>query len=205
MAEFKPSAIPILGKQPPVIAGAFVDIVRYLFSNDENIEQKDLKSLVWNPDAKLSGILIETAERWSTNNTQQRPAVFFKRGPWEYQQIGIGDRYQGPPEETGFAEAVQMVGCAGSHEIRCVGRTNWEAELIATEIMRHFIGFSSVIREQLCLNKFRVKSIGQITKFDESSEHEFVPVTLEYMFVDNWKLLRQTPEWARTVQIMTYQ
>ena len=43
-----------------------------------------------------------------------------------------------------------------------------------------------------------MKAVGQINRFEESSEHFVVPVSVAYAFWHTWKLLRQTPEWMRT-------
>jgi len=177
--------------------GAFLTIVRRHFSEPENLEVPELRHYVWNKDDKESRILIEPVYRWNPTNVQQRPAVIVKRGPWKFTQLGLGNRLHGTPEQDGYAEERQVVAVIGSHTFFCIGTTGLEADEIAMEVVNVLLGFSQVIREQFCLGKFLVSDIAPVSKVDECQDHFGVPVNVEYMMQWNWKLLRQSPIWAR--------
>jgi len=192
------SSIPKTGVKPHIINGAFLQICRAVFSSSETISEESLKRYIWHPDSKISRILIESMYRWKTEDVQERPAVLVKRGPWKIGRLGIADEIMSGIEDTGFEEAQHIVATSGGHVFQCLGTTGLEAELLGTEIYRTLLGFSKVIREQLCLGKFQVEAIGEIKRFDESHVHFVVPVTVTYEAFTHWELLRQTPEWMRT-------
>jgi len=177
--------------------GAFLTIIRRHFAQAENIEVPELQHYVWNTDDRLSKILIEPVYRWNPTNIQQRPAVIVKRGPWKFEQIGIGSRLLGATEVEGYAEDAHVVAVAGTHTFFCIGTTGLEAEEIAQEVVNCLLGFLQVIREQLCLGRFFVSDIPAVGKIDECQDHFAVPVNVEYSLQWNWRLLRQAPIWAR--------
>ena len=186
------------GIKPHIITGGLVQMIRALFSDPGNIEETMLKSYLWNSDPKISRILIEAVYNWRTETVQERPAVIVKRGNWTIGKVAIGDAYSGP-RETGFEENQHVVSGSGSHNLFCLALTGAQAELLSTEVYQHLLGFLAVIREQFCLDDFRVTSIGEVGRFEESHTHFVVPVTATYKFTITWDLLRQTPEWARTM------
>lgn len=178
--------------------GAFVTLMRRHFAQATSIEVPELQHYTWDADEKLSKILIESVYRWNPTNIQQRPAVIVKRGPWKFNQLGIGNRYHGSPEPDGYAEDQHVVGVMGTHSFFCLGTTGNEADVIAMEAVNCLLGFSQVIREQFCLGRFFVSDIGPVSKVDECQDHFGVPVNVEYSMQWNWKLIRQGPIWART-------
>lgn len=192
------TAIEQMGIKPHLINGSLVNMIRWLFSTPENIENENLKERIWSNKPEYSKILIEAVYRWKPEDIQQRPAVIVKRGAWKLSKLGMGDRRHGPPEATGFTEAYQTIAGAGTHTFFCLGNSGLEAEEVGEEVYGFLLGFSAVIREQLCLGIFQVAEIGEVARFEESHDHFVVPVSVSYNFQLNWKLLRQTPEWMRT-------
>lgn len=198
MAYEQDSSICATGETPLILTGVFIQILRNLFSTPDNIENTNVKPYLWNKDPKLTRILIEEVYNWTPENIQQRPAILVKRQDWKTRKIAIADKIHGPPSETGFDEAQQLVNITGGHTMFCLGTTGAQAELIGTEVYLCLIGFSMVIREQFRLGLFAVSGIGAVTKFDECAEHFAVPVNVEYEFSHSWRLVRQSPEWMRT-------
>lgn len=177
--------------------GAFITLIRRHFSSAENIECESLKNYAWSSDDKVSRILIEPVYKWKPEVIQQRPAVIVKRGPWKIQQMGIGSKVHGEPELDGYAEAEQQVLVAGTHTFFCIGTTGLEAEEVGIEVAHCLLCFMELIRTQFCLGRFIVADIAPVSKLDECQDHFGVPVNVEYMLQWNWKLLRQSPIWAR--------
>lgn len=200
MALELPSSIEQTGLKPHIVTGVLVQICRAIFSDPETIEEPNLKRYLWNPDPKLSRIQIESIYRYKTEDVQERPAVIVKRGNWVIEKLAIGDAYNAPLE-TGFEENSHIVVGKGTHTMFCLGTTGLEAELVGTEVYQALLGFLAVIRKQFCFAEFRVQQIGEIGRFEESSVHFAVPITVTYKFFIRWKLLRQTPEWARSLII----
>ena len=177
--------------------GALLTVIRRHFAVGRNLEVPELRHYVWDKNDKLSKILIEPVYRWNPTNIQQRPAVIVKRGPWKFQQLGLGNRLHNAPEDDGYAEERHTVAVAGTHTFFCIGTTGLEAEEIAQEVVNCLLCFSQVIREQLCLGRFFLSDVPPVSKVDECQDHYGVPVNVEYMMQWSWRLLRQAPIWAR--------
>lgn len=204
MAEIDTLPIP----EPPVafqsqapnlytLSGALLTVVRRHFAQPENIEVPELRHYSWDIDDKLSKILIEPVYRWKPTDIQQRPAVIVKRGPWKVGQLGIGNRLLGGQELEGNAEDQHQVMVTGTHSFFCLGTAGLEAEEIAMEVVNCLMCFSQVIREQFCLARFLLTDIAPVSKLEECQSHFGVPVNVEYAMQWNWKLIRQSPIWAR--------
>lgn len=192
------SSIVSTGPKSFIMTGVFLQIIRSHFSDPENIQDHNLKENVWSPDEKFSKILIEPVYKWDAKKIQARPAVIVKRGGWKVQRFGIGDKYMGPPEETGFAEDRYIVGMGGTHVFFCLGNSGLEAEALGAEVFYEMLEFSAIIREQFCLGTFQVSDLGEVSRFEEAHDHFAVPVTVSYAMQHQWKLLRQAPEWMRS-------
>ena len=193
-----PSSICSTGPVTNVINGALLAIIRRHFAERSNIVVESLRDYIWDKDDKLSRILIEPIYHWKPTNIQQRPGVVIKRGAWKIQRMGIGDRVMATVSTDGYTEAEQQVLVVGSHSLFCLGRTGLEAEEVGLEVAMELMGFSEIIRQQLCLTRFQLDSIDRVFKVDECQDHFAVPVNITYGTQLNWKVLRQTPIWMRS-------
>lgn len=192
------TSIQSTGPKPHILSGAFLQILRSQFSDPNNITEEKLRGFLWSPDEVRSNILIEPLYRWDAKKIQQRPAILVKRGETKVVKLGIGDLQHGRLEDTGFVDMHQTTSFAGMHVIFCLGNSGLEAELIGSEVFYHFLEFSAVIRQQLCLGSFQVSDLGEVSRFEEAHDHFVVPVSLTYAGIHSWNVLRQTPEWTGT-------
>ena len=64
MSFTAPSSIPAHGLTPRVLTGIFVQIVRNIFSDRENIVNPEIFEFLWTDNAGFSNMLIEDLYRW---------------------------------------------------------------------------------------------------------------------------------------------
>jgi hypothetical protein len=162
-----------------------------LFSAAENIEEDDLRHLIWSP-RDTTPILVETSHRWKPQLTQKRPAVLVKRNSYADLKIGIGDRNQGNPVDA-VGDSHYEVLRVGSHTLFCIAGSGAQAELLGGEVERHFTSFGPRIRYELGLMKFRVLQVGAVSILEEAQENFLVPITIGYCFSYKWVLRMQAP------------
>jgi hypothetical protein len=183
----------MLGR-PQLMTGLFVDILQRHFTDDANIEEPDLRQLIWQPDERTH-ILIETAYRWRPELTQKRPAVIVKRNAYANVRMGIGDRRLGPSvDEVGDPHYVTY--WSGSHTLFCLGSSGAIAELLAAEVQRELTEFGPIIRQVLGLFRVQVMQIGAVSILEEAQENFVVPVTVGYAYEERWAIREQAPRLA---------
>lgn len=190
-----PSSLCSLLPRPILLTGVFRDILTRHFASADQIEDPSLRDVLWK-DTQDTGILIESVHRWRPETTEKRPAVIVKRNAYQNQRLGIGDRRQGPPvDKEGNAHYVTF--WQGSHTLFCLGGTGAQAEILSTEVQRHFTEFAPVISETLDLKRLQVLQIGAVAELEEAQENFVVPITIGYNYEERWVIRPQVPRLNR--------
>lgn len=177
------SAVCELGWRPIFITGLIRDLLIRHFADPTNIEEKDLRHLVWKADERTS-ILIESIHRWRGDLVEKRPAVVIKRNPYKSMRVLHRD-YVGTTEE-GHESFTQL--WVGSHTLFCIHGTGASTEILATEVQRELTQFSPIIRQYLGLHKFVVTEVGTVSEVEESTENFVIPLNLGWAYEENWVL-----------------
>jgi len=185
------------GPYPFLLTGAIVDITRNHFSTASNICMPGLRENLWNPDEKLSKILIDHGTLYNPRNVQQRPAVLINRADQTFKSVSIADRHHGAPVQDGYVEDTFTVQVNGSFNILCVERNGIAADMLGSEVGYMFTEFADVIQRSLCLHQFFVNGLSGPKQVDESSENFVTAVTMSYAAMHTWYVTKQTPIWAR--------
>lgn len=180
-----------LTPRPAHLTGFLRDFLIRHFSASENIEDYDLRKLVWKPTPD-TGILIESATRFKPTETQRRPAIIIKRGAYRNQRIGIGERQQ-----PTAADPLYTTSWVGSHTLFCIGLSGPQAEALASEVYRELHQYAQVIARELLLWRFGVVEVGEIAILEEWTEHFVVPVTVGYICQETWTVRQQAPPLKR--------
>jgi len=178
------------------VNGSLLEVVRELFSSPDNVFDFNAKRYTWTGDSKTSTILIETNLMWKPEDIQKRPAVLVKRGNWAFSVLGLGNQTQFV-EHEGY---VELEGCAmlkGGHSFMCLGTTQTEAEIIASEVNSYLLAFQHLIMDRLCVGRFFLAGVSEAKKFEESKEHFVVQVDVIYESQLSWYVSRQTPYWRK--------
>ena len=177
------SAVCELGWRPIFITGLIRDLLIRHFADPTNIEEKDLRHLVWKADER-TGILVESVHRWRGELTEKRPAVVIKRNAYKSMRVALNDMTG--KTEKGFEQFTQL--WIGSHTLFCIHGTGASTELLATEVQRELTEFSPIIRQYLGLHKFVVTEVGAISEVEEATENFVVPINLGWTYDESWTL-----------------
>lgn len=179
-----------IAPRPHLMTGFFREWFKYHFSDEANIEHKELRYALWKamPDTK---ILVESITQWDPASVQRRPAIIIKRNDWQVQRAGIDDRLMGGVSLKGERHYATFV--TGSHTLFCIAGKGAEAEILAAEVFREMVQFGPVIRQELELMRFVVAGEGAMFELDEARENYAVPVTVTYAAEERWKLVQQAP------------
>ena len=196
-----------------VLTGVFVRLLREHFSSPRNLEfngtsedKEQLQDYIWNPDVAKRHIQIDAVWRYNAQDIQNRPGLYVKRNRLQYQQIALMHGYTSGAVKTadGKIERVpgqyQSVAVIGSHTVFCIGGSGAEAELLGMEVGNHFVGFSTVLRQELKLQKLLVTEVGEVSMLDEFVEHFVVPVVIGYIAMYSWRLDVEAP-WLKTIAV----
>jgi len=204
MVEDIISSLCSTGHTPYILTGEILRLCIQQWSDPErNVWNHKLKAegLQWASSPTETQILIEPVWKYSVQAIQKRPAIYVKRNNMRMQRRGIADGGLAVIREDVFKSrhrySVQVV---GSHSLFCVGSTGGEAEAIASEVWRHQLQFSPLIRRDLKLHDYLVAELGTINKLEESHEHFVVPIAITWVFYETWFLTKEGPP-LKTVEL----
>lgn len=206
----KISSLCSTGLTPNNLTGALVAILRDHFSDPNNLEfggknefrevderevpLMELQEYIWNPDRRTANIIIDPVWKYNREDIQRRPAILVKRNQFTTQKIAIGDGSTAAAGITGQVRGrLQTRLISGSHTIFNVAGSGAEAELLATEVFGHLMGFAQVLREELKLHAFDVQSVEAVNHFEEHNDKYVVPVVVAYTAARAWRVDTVSP------------
>jgi len=183
-----------------VMTGALRQVFCQHFADPDNLISESLRQRmrregVWQ-EGPESGLYIESLGRWRPELTEARPGLVIKSGEWTWLRMGIGDQ-SGADVITGrrtFGGFWQ-----GSHTIFVLGNEGAETQVLAAEVAKLLLWFGPVIADQLCLQRFLIVSIGELSALAESDENYVVPITVGYIAPEEWFLDSDAPRLKRIV------
>lgn len=178
-----PSALCSMGWRPIMLTGFIRNLMITHFSSPLQIEEADLRHLVWREDDR-TGILIESIHRWRGNLTEKRPAIIVKLNARQNIQLGIQDQVG----VDGQGNINYQTFWVGSHTLFCIHGSGASAEILATEVQRELTQWHPVIVRYLGLYKWQVTEVGAISEIEEASESFVIPVTVAWTYTEMWKL-----------------
>lgn len=177
-----PSAICELYYTPRLVTGMVIDTLRQFYASPELIEEPALRDTVFR-NADNTGVLIQELTDWRPQNTSKRPAIIIARGD-----------VRKPPEKRAIGNSIQtgkdQFACIFQGDItaNCIANTGAQAELLATDVYKNLLYFSTFYKSQLKLGWWELSQIGKISKLEEAQEHFCVPITMEYGYYDIWEI-----------------
>jgi len=173
-----------MGWRPIMITGLLRDLMTRKFNGEpNNIEEPDLKHLVWREDER-TGILIESIHRWRGDLVEKRPAIIVKLNARQNVRMGIADLV-GPTEQGNMRYCTFWV---GSHTLFCIHGSGASVEILATEVQRHLTGFGPVVRQYLRLPQWQVTEVGAVSEIEEARESFVIPITVGWAYDEQWEL-----------------
>jgi len=166
-----------------MLTGMVRDILIRHFTAPSNIEEPDLRHLVWRADER-TGILIESIHRWRGELVEKRPAVVVKRNAYQNLRLALGDR-SGLTEDGHYEYSTFWV---GSHTVFCLHGSGASVEVLASEVQRELTEFAPVIIQYLGLLKWAVTEVGEISEIEEAKETYVVPITVGWAYEEEWRV-----------------
>lgn len=184
--ELKPrkaSALCSLGWRVIYITGMIRDLLTHQFSTPLNIEEPDLRHLLWREDERTR-ILVESIHRWRGELVEKRPALILKRNAYQNLRWGIADRVG--TDERG--QEIYCTGWVGSHTVFCIHGSGAGVEILATEVQRMLTQFARPIVQYLGLLRWSATEVGEISEIEEARESFVIPITIGWAYQENWVL-----------------
>jgi hypothetical protein len=174
--------------------GILIQWLRWHFTWPDNIENPFLKDQLWTPDLETSAIAIDSVFKYNPANTEQRPAIFVKPGPWKILRYGIDDRKMVGTLPDGMKPPTYNTMIQGSHTIFCIAGESAEVENLANEVYHELMEFGPVARRVFNFLRFVVTDVGEPAILEEATENFVVPITVSYGAQDVWQICAVPPE-----------
>jgi hypothetical protein len=190
----RPSMIASTGLNALLLNGAFAHFIRHHFSDFRNIEDPRLRDRIQRNPFKpgdTTGLFIDDLDEWAPEKTNQRPAILCKRGKYEFQRFIFNDEVD---DDVLTGSSDHEVMCVGSTGIICMSPLPAEATILAIELYRYFVRFNQVIQQELGLHRFLVGAVESVSTVEEATEQFAVPISLGYVFTEQWRVSPMTPK-----------
>lgn len=178
-----PSALCSMGWRRLMITGLLRDMLARHFGTPLNVEEPDLRHLVWREDER-TGILIESIQRWRKDLAEKRPAIVIKANSRKNIRWGIQDA-TGANEQ---GHRLYQTFWAGSHTLFCIHGSGASADILATEVERELNEFHPLMLAYLGLYSWQVTEVDAIAELEESKEDFVVPVTVAWVYDSKWQI-----------------
>ena len=182
------------GLTPILMTGFLLQWLGDHFSRRQNVEHPELRDILWRANTR-NGILIASITDWDPKAVEKRPGIIIKRNAWTAERLAIDDRLTPTPDGDEHYCTLMR----GSHTIFCLAGEGGEVEILGAEVFRELLGFSSLIRRTLNLNRFGVSELGPVNELQEATENYAVPVTVAYASQLAWNIEQDAPKLKRFV------
>jgi len=185
------SALCSLMPRPLLITGLLIQWLRSHFSRAPNVEDETLRDTLWAADVSTTGIVIDSVYNWKPEQTDYRPGVFVKRGPWKILRYGIDDRKMLGVTQSGNPHYQNFV--QGTAVVFCVAQKPAETEILAAEVYRELMMFGPRARESFNILRFVVTDVSELSLLEEAAEHYVIAITCAYGAQHNWEIAKNAP------------
>ena len=168
------------------ITGIVIQLLKSWFSvnGDQFLYDEDLHS---------SKLVIDMSYRRDFENIQNRPGIYVKRGafqPGGFTKAGIDDVFS-HGHMDGSVKYAKFSTCRIN--LFLLSKNAGEVEKLARKVYDLLVHMSPVIRRDYDFKKFDVVSIGEHQQHKESADFYQVPIVIDTMFVDIWRLKLEAP------------
>lgn len=180
---------------PMQVTGFIVNLLQYHFSTEDNIENSQLKNLLWNEDPSLSKIYVGRSDSRDTQVSSQLPGLFVERGDCKNTThgtlsrslINIQRNAETIPSSLDYCMALE-----GGHVILCEAVTGAASEALAEEVWRRLMYFGPAIQQDFVMSYFNTSLIskGQL-KEDRSANTYITSVQVVWTKDYKWSLQQE--------------
>ena len=188
------SSIETTGLPPYIVSGALQRIIEAHFSMPERIFlKKSLGTLIWKPTTEQSAdtaIAIQQATDFDPNQANQRPAILVKRMQFDAQPLGMDATGRATQilADKSYAGEVYDTLWVGTHEVRCLSKTDGMSELLAQEVYQMLLKYGPVYCSEFKFSKFWPSKMGATVKVKEYGEHFCCPIQIDWAAAMRWQV-----------------
>ena len=182
-------------KNPYMLTGFFVQWIRSLFKDADNILNSLLKGYVWDDSAKITKITIDPSFKDNSDDERRRPGIYIKRLPVTQSTPGMkGGLHTVHVGGDGFFRGKHLSTIlSGGHSFTCLGDTEAAAEAIALEVFDNLLRYSAAIKEVGNLGVFWVEQITDTQHAAEGKDYWICSINTKWHYTYNWTLDKDAP------------
>lgn len=180
-----------LGMSSEMVDGVLVQLMIQHFSYPDHYLYPNLRSVYWADSPADRTLNIYAFTTWQGPESVDSPAIVYNNLGQKPQRIAIGDQFyhsQSRPEAEGFARQYH-----GAHRLMCIGNTDGQAELLASELSEWLTAFSSWLVKNLPFYDFQVGSREQPRLYSELGNKVGVAFTVSYSYLWAWEMVPAGP------------
>lgn len=177
-------------KDPLFLEGMFLEIIRQLYSNVDNL----LPGVrAYDPTGECpDGVYIIGSGNWQDDEAEARPAIIVDIGDLNFAPIEGFDQRTGVDLEQGENLYTRLVG--GSVVFSHLAKVKGQATQYASTTYDLLDGFSRVIRDDFCFERFDLRKVGKATKRRENPIDWQSLVQVDLEFYEDFKVKKESPK-----------
>lgn len=181
-----------VGMSTQMVEGVIIQMITNHFSCPDDYLYPQLSGKKWSVDPDQRTLHIRPLNTFlSKSEAGQIPAIVYTNMGQRKTRITIGDQFYQTaknPEVEGFVQA-----WTGSHNFACIGQTDGEAELLASEFVEWMTSFAPRIIRDLPFHDFQVVQSGRPQAFEQLGGRVGVALSLQYSYLWAWELVPEAP------------
>lgn len=198
-AELGPdlSTSKFLRKDPMMLYGIFVELLRQIYSEDTATNVKG--TYIWSPDINKTQIWIDTEANYNDHLPDTNPSIFVElKGPQYSSHTGqTKSLYNMNLEEAEYDYS--RVG-AGQINLIHIGNTKADGLSLATNTFNYMDAFADVIRQEFCFDKLYVTGFNplQVVKGEEREKFRSI-LSMAFEFQETFTIKLESPKLKKLV------
>lgn len=180
-----------IGLSSEMIDGVLVQLLTQHFSAPEHYLYSGLDSVRWSTNSKTRTLNIYSLTSWQGPESIDSPAIVYSNLGQRPKRIAIGDQFyhnDDRPDTEGFARQYH-----GAHRLMCIGHTDGQAELLATELSEWLTMFSPWLTRNLPFLDFQVAQREPPKIYSELGDKVGVALAISYSYIWAWEMVPVGP------------
>lgn len=180
-----------LGMSPEMIDGVLVQLMAQHFSYPSHYLYPALAEVYWHEDSSQRTLNIYAFTTWQGPQEVETPAIVYNNLGQKPQRIAIGDQFYQSTERPGVEGFARQY--HGAHRLMCLGNTDGQAELLASELSEWLTMFSPWLTRNLPFYDFQVGPREQPRLYSELGDKVGVAFTVSYSYLWAWEMVPAGP------------
>jgi len=180
-----------LGMSPEMIDGVLVQLMVQHFSYPDHYLYPALTDVYWAPTSDERTLNIYIFTTWQGPQEVISPAIIYNNLGQKPQRIAIGDQFYQSSERPGVEGFARQY--HGAHRLMCIGQTDGQAELMASELSEWLTMFSPWLVKNLPFYDFQVGPREQPRLYSELGDKVGVAFTVSYSYLWAWEMVPAGP------------